>query len=101
MVQTERYKTKLCEQIQFLERSIKLYDEGHEDEAFRLSTTIRVLFHDTKNSDFLLKLMNLRGGKMLSSSRGLRGWKDSLTHEIALNRSPPDKDESDSERQVS
>jgi len=86
-----RLQTKLGEQIGFLERSCKQFDDGHEEEAFRLSTTIRVLFHETKKSTSLLKHCNLRRGRMLSSSRRLDGWKNYLGHQITLNQNPPVK----------
>ena len=44
----------LDEQIGFIERSAKAFDDGFEDEAKRLALTIRVLVHDTNNSRSLL-----------------------------------------------
>jgi hypothetical protein len=37
-------------QIAFLERSASWYDNGAEEEAIRLATTIRILVHDTPNN---------------------------------------------------
>jgi hypothetical protein len=42
-----RFRRKLREQLGFIERSAQGYDEGHEEEALRLATTMRVSFHDT------------------------------------------------------
>jgi hypothetical protein len=48
----------LKEQIQFLLRSAKAYDEGFTSEAKRLATVIRVLLHDTSKSTSLLTQLN-------------------------------------------
>ena len=44
----------LRSQIGFLQRSAELFDAGHEDEAARMATTVRVLVHDTASSRALL-----------------------------------------------
>lgn len=44
-----RLDEKLREQLSFLDRSAKAFDEGHEEEGIRLATVMRVLFHDTFN----------------------------------------------------
>lgn len=49
----------LSEQIYFLEKSIKDYDEN-EIEAKRVATNIRTLVHDTSNSISLLNKLNLK-----------------------------------------
>jgi hypothetical protein len=49
-----RYLEQLRTQLRFLETSSKLYDEGIEEEAIRIATTLRVLFHDTKSSTSLI-----------------------------------------------
>jgi hypothetical protein len=60
--------THLKEQIDFLERSAKAYDEGYVSEAKRIATTLRVLLHDTKNSTSLLKLLGKNRIKFYNSS---------------------------------
>lgn len=45
-------------QLGFIERSVRQFNEGTEDEAFRIATALRVLFHDTPNSTSLLTHMN-------------------------------------------
>lgn len=45
---------QLVKQLGFLERSASLFDNGYHDEAFRIATTLRVLFHQTKQSTSLL-----------------------------------------------
>lgn len=45
----------LKEQYSFLKRSIDAVMEGHEEEALRIATTVRVLVHETASSTPLLK----------------------------------------------
>ena len=60
-VQTnEDLRNHLCEQVQFLAASAAAFDNGHEGEAKRLATTIRVLVHDTKSSRSLLRQLNMK-----------------------------------------
>ena len=54
---TNDLEAALREQIGFLKRSCKSYDEGFEDEAIRLAVCIRVLVHDTSKSTSLLHLL--------------------------------------------
>jgi hypothetical protein len=84
-----RLQVKLSEQLDFLMRSAQLYDRGHEDEALRLATAMRILFHQTPKSKALMVQLGLDGSNMLSSSRGLGGWKDYLQHRIELNSARP------------
>lgn len=48
-------KAHLKEQISFLVSSCELFDEGKRDEAKRITTHLRILFHDTGMSKSLLK----------------------------------------------
>lgn len=50
-------KSRLREQIEFLRRSCKSYDEGFEGEGKRLALCIRILVHDTSKSVSLLRLL--------------------------------------------
>jgi len=50
----EQLKEQLNRQIEFLRCSAKEFDEGREDEAVRLATTLRLLLHDTQRSRSLL-----------------------------------------------
>ncbi|MCK0439193.1 hypothetical protein MUG78_06870 [Gordonia alkaliphila] len=43
----DRFRRLLSSHIGFLKRSCWLFDQGHEDEALRIATSLRVLFHDT------------------------------------------------------
>lgn len=48
----------LKQQHGFLKRSIEAAMQGHDDEALRIATTIRVLVHETGSSKPLLKQLN-------------------------------------------
>ncbi|QDP44149.1 hypothetical protein SEA_JUJU_33 [Gordonia phage JuJu] len=50
----------LVRQLGFLERSSEAFDDGQVDEALRLSTTIRILVHDTKASRSLLGQLGVK-----------------------------------------
>ncbi|WFD08762.1 hypothetical protein [Tepidibacter hydrothermalis] len=58
----------LEEQIEFLESSAKLFDEGKIAESKRIATTIRVLLHDTKNSTSLLQLLDKKENMLFFDS---------------------------------
>jgi hypothetical protein len=53
-------ENQLKEQIGFLITSCRLYDEANHAEAKRLAGSLRILFHETKNSRSLLGQLNLR-----------------------------------------
>ena len=57
----------LKEQIVFLQRSVKAFDQGYLDEAKRISVVIRVLVHDTATSKSLLEQLNLKKIKFLDT----------------------------------
>jgi len=54
------FEKKLDQQLKFLKASISAFDQGDEDEAIRIATILRVLFHDTRNSESLLKHLLLK-----------------------------------------
>lgn len=54
----EDLRKHLNEQLGFLRRSAESYDSGFVDEAKRLAVTIRILVHDTKNSNSLLQQLS-------------------------------------------
>ena len=66
MIQQD-YKVQLQRQLGFIERSCASFDDGYLDEAIRIGVTLRVLFHDTAKSTSLLKHMNARHIKLLST----------------------------------
>lgn len=53
-------RRQLYEQIGFLIRSAKAYDEGEYAEAKRMATILRLLFHETRKSKSLLGQLRLR-----------------------------------------
>ncbi len=59
---------KLKQQMRFLKTSCDIFDQGNTEEAIRLSTTIRILAHDTKNSRSLLHQINKKKMKFYDTS---------------------------------
>jgi hypothetical protein len=53
-----RLQQKLIEQHGFLKRSVQSFMDGHSEEAVRIATAIRVLLHESRSSDPLLKQLN-------------------------------------------
>lgn len=86
---TGRLTKKLEEQLQFIRRSSEAYDHGAEEEAPRITTSLRVVFHQTGESTSLITHLGFGAKKMLSSSRGHGDWKDYLSHEININSPVP------------
>ena len=78
---------KLREQLGFMKRSCEAFDKGIENEAIRIATSLRIIFHNTRASTSLVAHLGFGSRKMLSSSRGHGDWKDYLAHKIDL-RSP-------------
>lgn len=56
----QEFMNHLKEQLQFLRASMAAYDAGFEGEAKRLALTMRVLLHDTKRSQSLLSLLQVK-----------------------------------------
>jgi hypothetical protein len=79
-----RFIEKFEEQLRFIQRSCELFDRGAEDEALRLATTLRIIFHDTINSTSLIRHLGFFKKRMLSSSRGHGNWQDYLASQIDL-----------------
>lgn len=67
MTNTQDFKQQLRRQLRFLEISCQQYDKGEFDEALRMATTLRVLFHDTKSSVSLLSHLNAKHIHLASS----------------------------------
>lgn len=82
-----RYRDKLQQQLAFLNRSCASFDQGVEDEALRIATALRALFHQTPRSHSLIGLLGMRSSKMLSSTQGFSDFRDYLNINIDL-RSP-------------
>lgn len=86
-----RFLTKLNEQIRFLNRSCLAFDEGEEDEALRMATSMRVLFWDKGQNVSLLSHLHLRHGCMLSIARGHADFRDYLGYHLNLSSATPVK----------
>jgi hypothetical protein len=85
-----RLRRKLKEQLGFLRRSARDFDGGHEDEALRLATTMRVLFHDTRVSTSVLTHLSMCNKTMLATPRtNFADWRDFLNVRINLNSPEP------------
>ena len=84
IISQQRFRTKLAEQLRFLQRSCEAFDSGAEDEGLRIALALRVMFHDTKRGTSLVSYLGLKDGRMLSSSRGHGDYKDYLAFNINL-----------------
>ena len=62
------FKEHLGRQMRFIERSCKLYDDGHFEEALRVATAARVMFHNSGNSTSILKHLNAESSRLLSTA---------------------------------
>jgi hypothetical protein len=58
----------LRRQLRFIKNSCDSYDAGFDDEAVRIATQLRVLFHDTPKSTSLLTLLGAPDTLLLSTS---------------------------------
>jgi hypothetical protein len=56
-----RYKEQLKRHLGFIYRSCELYDNGIDEEAIRIGTSLRVLFHDRGQSVSLLTHLHAKG----------------------------------------
>ena len=64
----DEFEQHLQEQLQFMRASCESFDQGHESEAKRLALTIRVLFHDTRQSHSLLGQLGLKERRFFDSA---------------------------------
>jgi hypothetical protein len=62
------FTAQLQRQLGFMETSARAYDAGHRDEAIRLGTSLRVLFHQTSKSTSLLRYLGAESIAILSTS---------------------------------
>ena len=79
-----RLTEKFREQLRFMERSCQAFDQGAEDEAIRLATSLRIIFHSTRTSISLVTHLKFGAKMILSSSRGHGDWADYLSHQINM-----------------
>ena len=64
---SNEFTEQLRKQLGFLERSANSYDHGDEDEAVRIATSLRVLFHDTESSTSLMRHLGVRNLRLHST----------------------------------
>jgi hypothetical protein len=84
-------KTKLREQLRFIENSCKLVDQGDSAEALRIATCLRVLFHNTATSTALIgQLMNLDAVHVVSTMLVMPDLTKVLTRDVLLQEVGPD-----------
>ena len=62
------FGVELSKQLGFLARSCASFDAGHFDEAIRIATVLRILFHETRNSTSLLSHLGASHMRLLSTS---------------------------------
>lgn len=60
------FREQLEKQLRFLKTSCDTYDTGDKDEAIRIATVLRTLFHTTKNSTSLLSHLKSQDIELLS-----------------------------------
>lgn len=84
-----RFVEKLREQIGFVRQSCATFDAGFEAEGLRISTALRVIFHQTGKSTSLVTHLGFTSKRMLSSSRGHNDWRDYLAFVQDLNSPTP------------
>ena len=84
-----RFTTKLEEQLRFIQRSCEAFDNGAEDEAIRIATSLRVIFHDKNRNVSLVTHLGIGDSKMLSSSHGHGDWKDYLSIKLDVTSPQP------------
>jgi hypothetical protein len=65
-----RFHKELGKQLSFVENSCIAYDQGRIDEAIRIATSLRILFHDTSRSISLLTHLNAKDIRLLSTCSG-------------------------------
>lgn len=62
-----RFRQQLQQQLAFLENSCVAYDAGEHREAIRIAVSLRLMFHDTRNSTSLLTHLGARDVELLST----------------------------------
>jgi len=63
-----QFNENLKTHLSFINHSCELYDKGYTEEALRIAVSLRVIFHDTKNSTSLLKHMSKKDSVSLIST---------------------------------
>ncbi|HEY3853856.1 MAG TPA: hypothetical protein VGO67_05630 [Verrucomicrobiae bacterium] len=78
-------KLQLQRQLNFIITSCREYDAGRREEAIRIAVPARVLFHDTHNSQSLVKThLKMQGIQMRSTCSGMNAANPALLSFIGL-----------------
>lgn len=72
------------DQLSFLQLSANQFDEGKENEAKRIATSLRIMFHETSTSHSLIKQIGLTNNFLLWSSGVLYTPSNSLSSWVLL-----------------
>jgi len=64
----KRVLKQLPRQLNYLMNSCENFDEGQHEESVRIAVTLRTLFHDTKKSTSLLKLLGIKNDIKIAST---------------------------------
>jgi hypothetical protein len=67
-MEDQRIKNRLKSQLRFIEASCKAFDEGHVDEAQRISNCLRIIFHNKGRSVSILAHLEKEDINLLSSA---------------------------------
>jgi hypothetical protein len=62
------FEDQLSRHLRFISKSCIEFDNGQQDEALRIAVSIRVLFHDTKNSTSLVTYLKAKDSIKLIST---------------------------------
>lgn len=86
-----RFKEQLNQQLDFIANSCDSYDRGQNTEAIRIGTSLRVLFHNTKNSTSLLKHLGVEQVEILSTCQIRQSIPEGLAFDglVGLSRTGP------------
>jgi hypothetical protein len=67
------FEKQLKKQIEFIDRSCSLYDQGYKDESIRIAVAVRVILHDTNTSTSLLTHLSKKDSvRILSTIHAVR-----------------------------
>ncbi|HET7314512.1 hypothetical protein [Salinisphaera sp.] len=91
MNKRERIRKQLHYQINFLNNSCRLYDEGYEEEALRIAVALENLISLRKNAISIVKHLNSESIKLYSTAGQFDGNKDNKFREESKAFLPKEK----------
>ena len=83
-----RLNEHLLWQLEFLDASVERFDAGHETEAMRIATCLRILCHDTRNGTSLLTQLGLREATQFVDTSTPRSGVPSMPWRLLVHRLP-------------